>query len=61
MEKKFDYNEILTVSSPRPELFYLKHYDGYIAGDAYNENEKKWFYGVFIFKKEIVFLLVRKN
>jgi hypothetical protein len=55
MKKKFDYNEVVTVSSPRPEFIHLKNYAGYIAGDAYDENEKKWFYGVFIFKEGIVY------
>lgn len=36
MKKKFDYNEIVTVSSPRAELIHLKNCDGYIAGDAYD-------------------------
>jgi hypothetical protein len=43
MKKKFEYDEIVTVSSPSPELIDLKNYEGYIAGDAYDEKKKSGF------------------
>lgn len=57
MKKKFDYDEIVIVSTPRTEHIELKNLEGYIAGDAFDENKEKWFYGVFIFEKEIVFYI----
>jgi hypothetical protein len=56
-KKKFDYDEIVVVTSPRLELIELKNLEGYIAGDVFDENNEKWFYGVFIFEKEIVYYI----
>jgi len=56
MRKKFDYDEIVIVTFPIHEYSdEIKNLRGYIAGDAFDEKQKKWFYGVFIFDKEIVY------
>lgn len=54
----FEYNEIVKITSIRAVCDEdLRNLEGYIAGDAFDEKLGKWFYGVFIFQKGIVFYI----
>jgi hypothetical protein len=55
MNKKFEYDEIVIVTSSDSKFKEILNKKGYVAGDAYDDKTGKWFYGIYIFDEGIVY------